>query len=164
MPIAWFICPYKRRNPGKTPPQRYCAMDDFTTQIIIDGGIWDETEILGNHAIVKVRAASGTLITINATSGFLRVPNHVNLADTLGDLTTNQRDAILAKLLALGYTQAEIDEALPTNWASVTLEQILRFAATRRLKPRYDSNTDTIICDGEVHPVKDLQLVNSLVY
>lgn len=163
MALAWFICPYKRKNPGVTPPVRYCAMDDFTTVIRADGGDWDETEILGNHAIVKVRAASTTLTTINAAAGFIRIPNHVDLSDTLGDLTAGQRNALHDKAIELGYSQAEIDAALPANWAAVTLRQVLNFLATRRLKPRYDSNTDAIILDGAEQPVKSVDLVHDTV-
>lgn len=162
MAIAWFICPYKRQDAGSSPG-RYCAMDDFTGQITADGGTWAETEVLGDCAIVKVRAASGTLTTINAAAGFLRVPNHTNLSDTLGDLTANQRQAILDKLAAMGYSQAEITAALPANWAAVTLRQVLQFAATRRLKPRYDTNTNTIILDGDMQPVKSIDLVDKAV-
>lgn len=159
MALGWFICPYKRRNPGEVPPERYCAVDDFTDLIRADGGDWDETEILGDHALVKVRASVATLTTINAEPGFARIPNHVELNDTLGDLTEPQRTAILNKLLAIGYSQAEIDAVLPANWAAVTLRQVLRFAATRRLKPRYDVGTDTVVCDGPIQPVKDVGLV-----
>ena len=163
MALAWFICPYKRRNPGETPPSRYCAMDDFTTTIRADGGDWSETEILGDAALVKVRASAGTLTTIAGTANFDRIPNHTGLNDTLGDLTAGQRNAILNRLLALGYSQAEIDAALPANWAAVTLRQVLRFAATRRLKPRYDSNIDTIIIDGPIQPVRAVESVDETV-
>lgn len=163
MALAWFIVPYKRRNPGQVPPERYCAMDDFTAQIRADGGDWDETEILGDAALVKVRAAAATLTTINAAPGFVRIPGHVELSDTLGDLTAGQRQAILDKLAALGYTSQEIQAALPANWAAVTLRQVLRFAARRRLKPRYDAGSDTIIVDGPEQPVKDVDLVASRV-
>lgn len=163
MALAWFICPYKRRNPGQTPPTRYCAMDDFTATIQADGGTWDETEILGDSALVKVRASAATLTTINQAPNFMRIPNHTDLSDTLGDLTALQRQAILDKLQALGYSLAEINAALPANWAAVTLRQVLKFAATRRLKPRYDHPTDTIVCDGPVQPVKDVDIVAARV-
>jgi len=163
MALAWFICPYKRMNPGKTPPTRYCAMDDFTVDIRADGGDWDETEILGDHAIVKVRAETTTLTTINAAPGFMRIPTHTDLMATLGGLTAGQRNAILNKLEALGYSNAEVVAALPANWQAVTLGQVLRFAATRRLKPRYDSGTDTIICDGAEQPVKSIDHVHERV-
>lgn len=163
MALAWFICPYKRANPGETPPSRHCAMNDFTATIRADGGDWSETEVLGDHALVKVRASAATLTAINAAAGFVRVPGHVDLNDTLGDLTAGQRQAILDKLLALGYPQAEIDAALPANWAAVTLGQVLRFAARRRLKPRYDQNTDTILLDGDVQPVRPVESVAAAV-
>jgi hypothetical protein len=163
MAIAWIICPYKRRNPGQVPPVRYAAIDDFTALIRADGGDWDETEILGDHALVKVRADPATLATINAAAGFVRFPNHFDLDDTLGDLTVGQRNALKAKALELGYTQAEIDAALPANWGAVTLRQVLRFLAGRRLKPRYDSGTDSIVVDGPVQPVKPVDLVAARV-
>jgi hypothetical protein len=154
MPLAWFVAPYKRSNPGVTPPERYCAVDDFTAQIVADGGTWSETEVLGDCALVKVRASDATLAAINAAPGMLRIPNHTDLADTLGDLTLAQRNAITNRLLAMGYTQAEIDAALPNNWQNVTLGQVLRFAQKRRRRPRYDAATDSIICDGPIQPVR----------
>ena len=163
MALAWFICPYKRRNPGEVPPMRYCAMDDHTAAIRADGGDWSETEILGDHALVKVRAAEATLVTVNADTGFIRVPAHVALSDTLGDLTAGQRNALKNKALALGYTQQEIDAALPANWSAVTLGQVLRFLARRRLKPRYDEGTDSIIMDGPEQPVRPVEDVHSTV-
>lgn len=33
MAFGWYVVPYVRRNPGETPPERYCAMDDFTVLI-----------------------------------------------------------------------------------------------------------------------------------
>jgi hypothetical protein len=134
-------------------------MDDFTAQIRGDGGDWSETEILGDAALVKVRASAATLTAINQGAGFVRIPSHTDLNDTLGDLTANQRNAILAKLAALGYSQGEITAALPANWQAVTLGQVLRFAASRRLRPRYDEQTDTVVCDGPpqwVRPVADV--------
>jgi len=160
---AWMLCDYVRRNPGGVPPQRYCRMDDFTIQIRADGGDWSETEILGNHAIVKVRAEAATLTTINAAPGFLRIPNHVNLNDTLGDLTAGQKQTLLNKAVALGYSLDEIQAALPNNWANVTLRRVLSFLAQRRLKPRYDANTDEIILDGAVQPVRPLEHVDATV-
>ena len=160
MPVAWFFCPYKRRNPGEVPPERYCAMDDFTTAIFADGGNWSETEIQGNHAIVKVRAANATLTNINAANGFVRIPNHTALNATLGDLTTNQKNALKTFLNSIGYTNQEIADTLPANWTNVTLRQVLQFAATRRHKPRYDADTDSIILDGAVQPVRPLDHVN----
>ena len=154
MPLAWFVVPYKRRNPGEVPPERYCAADDFTVLIRADGGDWSETEILGDAALVKVRASAATLTAMNAAPGFLRIPNHVDLNDTLGDLTAGQKQVLLNKAVALGYSLAEVQAALPSDWSAVTLRQVLNFLAQRRLKPRYDSGTDTIVLDGAVQPVR----------
>ena len=160
MAIAWFICPYKRRITGKQYfPQRYCAMDDFTSQINADGGKWSETEVLGSVAIVKVRASDITLATIAAETGFHRLPKN-RLDDSLSDLTTAQKNAIRNKLTDMGYTLQELHDALGNDLGAVTLRQVLKFATTRRLKPRYDSVNDAIVCDGDIQPVKALELVD----
>lgn len=163
MAVAWFFAPYKRKD-GHLPG-RYCAMDDFTPQILADpeyagGEPWAECEMLGNYAVVKVRASSTLLSTINAASGFVRIPaRFTDLNQTLGDLTTNERTQLLNFLQARGYTLTEIQNALgSTNgqWRTKTLRQVLRFALTRRLQPRYDAGTDTIVLDGPELPVRDL--------
>ena len=157
MPIGWFIAPYKRRPTTGPVPTRYCAMDDFTSQIVADGGAWSESEVLGDCAIVKVRASSQTLSDIASAQGVTRIPLQI-LDDPLSSLTNAQRNAIRNRILAMGYTTAEINAALP-NLANVTLGQVLRFAATRRLRPRYDRASDTIVLDGQVEtprPVADL--------
>ena len=59
MAYGWFVVPYTRRNPGQVPPERYCSMDDFTALIRAAGGDWDETEILGDAALVKAPARDG---------------------------------------------------------------------------------------------------------
>jgi len=60
MTTAWYICPYKRganTNSGDfIMPVLYCTMYDYTEMIRSVGGHWVETEVLGNRAIVKVRA------------------------------------------------------------------------------------------------------------
>jgi hypothetical protein len=156
--IAWYLCYYKRDALAHRPT-RYCAMDDFTAQIYPIGK-WSEAEILGNAALVKVKAYNSILATIAQTSGFSRFPKHYNLNDTLGDLTTNERNGILNIALSLGYTQAEINAVLPADWQLVTFRQVLHFLATRRLKPRYDIDSDTIICDGPDQPVRDVDSVD----
>lgn len=163
MPIAWYLAPYKRRNPGELPPQRYCAMDDFTDQIRADGGTWDETEILGDRALVKVNASQATLTTISGTAGFFTIPQRFfALEDTLADLTNGERNQITSAVLSLGYTQAELDAAMGTTlaqWRTRTLADLLGVAATRRLKPRYDAQTDAIVIDGPPQPVKPVAVV-----
>lgn len=135
MALAWFLAPYKVGTDEEGQPFRYVAVHDFTAQILADGGVWREAEMLGDFAVVKVRASAATLTAINAAPGVLRVPNHTTLTDTLGDLTAGQRTAILNFALARGFTQAQIDAALPANWANVTLGQVLRFLISRWQRP-----------------------------
>lgn len=150
MAIAWFICPYKRRDSFR--PGRYCAMDDFTAAILADGGAWTETEILGNRAIVKVKASAATLTTIAGTAGFKRLPKAA-LNVSLSDLTTAQKNTLRNEALDQGYTLAEIQARFGNDLGAYTLGDVLRFMASRRRKPRYDAGTDTIVCDGvEVTP------------
>jgi hypothetical protein len=153
-------------------------MDDFTDQIWADNGwpqgnvpespdFWDETEILGDKALVKVRAETTTLATISGTVGFFTIPTrYVLLADNLSDMTAGERNQIQNAILSLGYTQGEIDAAMGnslTLWRTKTLDDLLSIIASRRLKPRYNQPTDTIVCDGPVQPVKSHRSVAAKV-
>ena len=160
MAIAWFICPFKRRV-GARMPTRYCAMDDFTVAINLDGGRWSETEVLGDRAIVKVNASAATLTLIANTATYRRIPLAA-LNDPLSSLTNAQRNAIRNEVLDAGYTVAEVNARFP-NLANNTLGDVLRFMATRRLRPRYDSGTDTIVCDGAIQQCRSVDEVNEEV-
>lgn len=154
MPIAWFICNYKRdQTPG--PPTRYVAMNDYSDAIYGEGGQWSETEVLGNYALVKVRASQATLNAIASDPGYLRIPLS-RLDDSLSTLTAQQRTAIKNRLNAMGYSDGELQAALGNNLAQRTIGDALRFAASRRLKPRYDAVQDLIVIDG---PVQTCRLV-----
>jgi len=147
--VAWFICPYKRASNPMISYVRYCAMDDFTAQIRADGGKWAEVEVLGNRAIVKVNALPATLDAIAAAPNFVRIPTAI-LDDPLSTLTPAQRNAIINQLTDAGYTVAEVQAAFP-NIANRTLREVLHFMASRKIIPRYDSGTDSLIFDGPVH-------------
>ena len=158
--VAFFICPYKRRfSPGL--PKRYCAMDDFTAEINAEGGKWVETEILGNRAIVKVRASAALLSTIEASPGIRRFPLN-RLDDTLSSLPAPQRNQIRDEITDAGYSSTELRAAIP-NLGAATLRDVLQFMAGRRLKPRYDKSTDTIILDGPIQLPKSIEEVNRVV-
>lgn len=141
---------------------RYCAMDDFTALIDADGGKWSETEILGDHAIVKVVASAATLSTIAAEPGFQRLPKDL-LDEPLNSLSAAQRNAITNKLESLGYQRTEWRTVLGSNIGTKTLRDVLRFAATRRKKPRYDSATDTIVLDGPDQVCRTIESVEGAV-
>lgn len=136
-------------------------MDDFTAQVLADGGAWTEAEVLGDCAIVKVRASAATLTAIAGAQGIQRIPL-TRLDDPLSSLTNAQRNAIRNRIIAMGYTTAELNAAFP-NLAQATLGQVLRFAASRRLRPRYDQATDTIVCDGQQDPVRSVDSVDAEV-
>jgi hypothetical protein len=140
-------------------------MDDYTPQITADGGTWAETEVLGGYALVKVRAAQTTLNTIAGVTGFQRIPLSV-LTSPLSSLTTAQRNAIRTTLGNMGFTPAEILAAAGSNAAQMgthTLGEILRFAAQRRLKPRYDAAQDQIVLDGPSRPCRPIAEVDAAI-
>ena len=158
--IAWYICPYKR-DLTETRPTRYCAMDDYTQQIIyIDGGNWTEIEILGDRAIVKVRASAGTLAILDSV--FKRLPKD-RLDDSLSSLSSGVKNAIKNEILDAGYSSAELQGKFGNDIGNFTLRDVLKFMARRRLKPRYDNATDTVICDGAVQPVRAIEDVDATV-
>jgi len=159
--MAWFIAPYKRDTPYPGIPgsiRRYCIVRDAAAQIKADGGSWQAVEVLGNLAVVKVQASAATYTAIAALPGVVRVPKDL-LNDPLSSLTAGQRTAIRNQVLAAGYTSEEVTARFP-NLATNTLGDVLRFLATRRLKPRYDRATDTIICDGAVQACGSVDALN----
>lgn len=164
MAIAWFICGYKIRT--GTRPVRYCAMDNFTASIEADGGAWSESEILGSYAVVKARAAAATLTSIGGTTGYYRIPSFTVLADALTGLTASQRTAIQSRILAMGYTQGEIDAAMGNTlalWRQKTLSVLLRFIAQRRLESRWDSVQQQFVLSGALQDCKPIDQVNAEV-
>lgn len=157
MAIGWYIAEYKRREevPLSTP-KRYCAMDDYTAQIYGDGGQWTESEVLGNRAVVKVRAEAATLAILDSV--FMRLPKD-DLDAPLADLSNGGKMAIDAELLDMGYSASEIDKTLGADIRNKVLGDVLAFMTKRRLKPRYDTEKDEIILDG---PVQACRLINSV--
>lgn len=161
--MPWFLCPYKRDTVQfSTSPVRYCAMNDFTTLIKADGGAWSETEVLGNHAIVKVLANATTLATIAAAPGFTRLPKDL-LDSPLSDLTNPQKIALRDKIESLGYPREEWQADLGADLGTKTLRDVLRFIAKRRRKPRYDSVTDSIALDGPIQSCRAVEHVDGTV-
>ncbi len=162
MALGWFIVPYKRRD-VEGSPGRYCGADDFTAQILAEGGLWDETEILGDVALVKVRASAATLTSIGTVGGVFTVPQKwIEMQDSLVSMTAGERNQLQSAVLSLGYTQAELDAAMGNTlvlWRTHVLGDLLNMAATRRLRPRYVPATDTIVCDGPAQTVKPVTLV-----
>jgi len=162
--MAWFIAPYKRDAPYPGLPgsvRRYCSVRDVAAQIEADGGVWQAVEILGDRAVVKVRASAATYAAIAALPGVVRVPKDL-LDDALSTLSAGQRTAIRNQVLDAGYTTAEVNARFP-NLANNTVGDVLRFLATRRRKPRYDAGTDTIVFDGVVQACGSIDALNAEV-
>lgn len=159
MPIGWYIVPYKRREFG-IYPTRYCAIDDYTEQIHAAGGQWTETEILGNRAIVKLRASQAILN--QADTLYKRIPKD-RLDDSLSDLPTAAKIALRDEALDQGYTLEQIQARFPNDIGQYTLRQVLQFMATKRKKPRYDSDMDEIVLDGEDQECRSIESVDTEV-
>lgn len=161
MALAWFIIPYRRIVTHRVPA-RECAIETYWELIKADAGAWSETEVLGNHAIVKVRASVTTLNTIAADVLIMRLPVAA-LDNSLASLTNAQKNAIRNKAEALGYTLAEINARFPNDLGTYTLRDVLRFIASRRRKPRYDSGSDTIVLDGVTVTPTPIEIVDAAV-
>jgi len=67
------------------------------------------------------------------------------------------------RVLALGYTAADVTAALPGDLGSHTLRDLLGFVASRRRLVRYDQPTDTVIDDGPDQPVRPIDHVDAAV-
>lgn len=163
MAVGWFIAPYARRAAAGRPfIRRYVAIDDLTATIAADGGAWAETEVLGQAAIVKVRASAATLALVAALPGVSRIPV-AQLDDPLSTLTAPQKTAIRNRVRALGYSLAELQARFPNDLGTYTLRDLLTFVASRRRRVRYDQATDALIDDGVLEPVRPLDDVDAAV-
>lgn len=154
--IGFFICPYKSRLGAGGRKVRYCAMDDHTAAIKRGG--WSESEILGDRAIVKVSDSKAVIDSITACT---KLPLN-DLKSSLNSITSEQLTSIHDEILDEGYSQEELDSAIP-DLKSSTLETVLKFMATRRLQPRYDFVGDKIVLDGPVQPVKSIDILDKEV-
>lgn len=147
MPVAWYLVPFRRSNPGQTPPRRELVIVDHAQALRAEGGAMTSSEVLGDHGLVKVRASGSMLNTIAATAGVTRF-KHVNLDDPLADLTDAEAASVKARALALGYVEAEWAAAFPNPLQTYTLRDLLAFVSQRRLTPRYDVATDAVVLNG----------------
>jgi 3D (Asp-Asp-Asp) domain-containing protein len=164
MPVRWFIADYKR-DTSVSHPRQYCVIADYQALITADGGKWSDMTIGKGTALAKVSASSATLQTIAADPAVLPIPAGLTLQDTLSSLTTNQKNVLRNKVLAMGYTAQEIQDKIGSDLGAVTLGQLLRFLATRWIYPRYDKATDTIVFDTgiEMPPPKTVDKLDAEV-
>ena len=154
--IAWYIVPYEIiRQPSLT--YRRCAMDRYTKQIRSNGGQWTETEVLGDRAIVKVRASQAILNVLDGV--FQRIPKD-RLDDSLADLPLAAKQKIKNAILDMGYTLQELQERFSQDLGQYTLRDVLKFMARRRLKPRYVKETDEVFIDGIEQKCRSIESVD----
>lgn len=160
---AWFLVPYgtKELFPGRQV--RTLAIDDYTPAIKAAGGDWAEAEVLGNKAIVKVRATATDLTAIanDLRMDLVLLPVSA-LSDSLGTCTASQRTAMRTMLIGLGYSAAEVDTTMGADWTVKSLADVCRVALTRRLSPRKDANGN-IVMDGAPRSCKSIESVNARV-
>ena len=157
--IGWYIVPYEIiRTPGLT--YRRVAICQYQAQINAAGGQWTETEVLGDRAIVKVRAPQAVLNALNAV--FQRIPKD-RLDDSLADLPLAAKQKIKNAILNMGYTLQELQERFTQDLGQYALKDVLKFMAKRRLKPRYDEVADEYFVDGIVQVCRSIESVDEEV-
>lgn len=147
MPHAWYLAPYRLVGPA----HRQCEIEQYFDAIGAEGGDYRYVEVLGGYGVVKVRASSATLTMLAGLLDWRRLPKD-RLDDPLSDLTTNQRNQLRDVILSLGYSLSELQARFPGDLRDYTLRQVLRFAATRRLKPVLNTVTGEVTLSGEVQP------------
>lgn len=147
MPVGWFLAQYKPVT-GK-PTARYCSIDDHRDIIAADGGSYIFREVLGGQAVVKVGGVTlATLVAINNDPVIRRFPGVNNLTDSLSVLTTTQWANYRSFAISLGYAAAEWDAAFPLTADNYLLRDVVLFLVGRRLEPRWDASSQTVILDG----------------
>ena len=154
--IGWYLVPYKFGGlVFRGRPNRMVAMNDYNDLIFGDGGNWTETEVLGDRAIVKVRASDATLSILNGV--YRRLPKD-RLDDPLSDLPSQVLIRIRDELLDMGYSIEEIRDHLGDDLSIYTLRDVLHFMARRRLKPRWDG--EKVVLDGIEQPCRPIESVD----
>ena len=159
MGIAWYIVPYT--IVPKTiaiPLHRRVDLVKYHSQFMSRGVKWREVEVLGNRAIVKVKAPDAVLSALNAE--YKRLPKD-RLDDSLSDLPVSIKAALKNEILDMGYTIEEVRDRFGDYLSQYTLRSVLKFMAKRRLKPRYDKAANTIYVDGIVQECKNIETVDS---
>lgn len=166
MATTWFIVPYTRKieangeRPGSAT--RWADLNNHQDIIDTDAGAWAEVEVLGNRAVVKVRASQATLDTLAGL--YLRIPLTA-LTMQLNQLTQAQRNRIHTELNDMGYTDPEIVSKLGAinNIGQRTLGEVLRFAATRRQVARFDVTSSSFILDGPIQACESIDALDTSI-
>lgn len=140
MPVAWFVGPFRRNDTlGHGRPTRVTFIREALEgqQVAIN---YRCAEVLGNHAVCKVRAGDAVLDAIAALPGVDRV-NKDLLDDPLSDLPPAAQQRLRDIAQTLGYTLAEINARFPNPIGTYTLGDVLRFFGKRWRAPRWNGTT-----------------------
>lgn len=163
MATAWYIADLVVPTVGPRagmPNTRDCAVLAYADLIQQDGGRWGFVEVLGGRTVCRVRASVSTLQAIALDPHCRRIPADL-LADPLSSLTAGRKSAIRQELLDMGYQLSELQASLGSDLGAVTLGQVLRFAATRRLRARWDGTS--VQWDGDALPCESVDAVQETV-
>lgn len=154
--MPWLLVPYRIKQRPGGHYFRYPAIDDYRKDLEKAGGVWEESEVLGNHALVYCKADAGALEKI------LQDPDFLQLPEAMEELTPRQTTELVQRLRLLGFPLAEIQEKLGGDLTSLTYKQLLSFITQRRVTPRPSGDRTTFVFDGEVisaKPVEELEKV-----
>lgn len=145
MPIAWYIVPYVRDPSPPTGPW----LPGLTLALNVDApelaGTWEAIEAGAGYAVVKIKAEDKTLETLDAL--YKRLPSD-DLKSGLDTVPADEKNGLRQTLLDMKYTEIEIDAQFPRGFDGHTLEEVVKFMASRRRLPRYDEAKDEHVFDG----------------
>ena len=144
MPTAWYIVPYSTTiNPEGSFPLANRFLD-------LPSGVdiaWNEIEIEGNRAIVKITAPA--LVITELSNSFQRLQDNVDIV--LTDSTAQERNNLRDLLLSVGYVQRDINQKFPDGLNNTTTREILKeVAKAGRTKPRFDPDSQMVVFDSGV--------------
>lgn len=158
MATYWWICRYvKAMGEFGRPFVRVSAFESYHDDLTKEGAKWRYEEIAGNRCLVRAEMSGALAQTIALDVNCLPLPLK-RLDQTLGELSLAARNTLRDIAVEMGYSLTEIRDRLGNNLASVTLGQLLRFLASRRIKPQYNADKTDVVFDGPV-----IQLKASLV-
>lgn len=150
MPVAWFVA---QLQPDPDKPTRMVSATDqpkYLDAIRADGGKLGYKDILGASVVGGVQASGPTLQLMNVDPLITPFAGVNNLSDSLAQLTDPQWTAYRNKAISLGYSAAEWDAAFPLTRDNYILKDVIRFLLKRRISPRWDVPSSSVIYDGPV--------------
>lgn len=154
MATYWWLCRYvKAVGEFNKPFVRVSAFELYYQDLVKEGAKWSYEEIAGNRCLVKAEMSDSLAQTIALDVHCMPLPLK-RLDQTLGELSPQARSTLQDLAVEMGYTLTEIRNQLGNNLASVTLGQLLRFLASRRIKPRYNAEKTDVVFDGPVIPLR----------